>query len=349
MYQNQFYTPEVQGPYELISIGELRLENGGVIPGCRLAVATRGTLNDARDNAILITTWFSGTHQTWLDSYVGPEHALDPAKYFIVVVNQIGNGLSTSPHNTTDTAIAMSKFPELSIGDDVVAQERLLREHFGIENLHAVVGASMGAEQTYEWIVRFPEKVGRAAPIAGTARTTPHDQMFTEALTEAITSDPGYRDGEYAENTEVADGLRRHARLWMLLGLSTEFWKREAWRLLGFDSREAVVSGFFEPLFAGMDPNALRVMARKWRNGDVSRHTGGDLAAALGRITARTFVMPIDEDMFFPVRDVREEQEMIPGSELRVIEDVAGHFALFNFHETYLPQIDRHLRELLDS
>lgn len=349
MYHNQFYTPEVQGPYELISIGELQLEHGRVIPDCQLAVATRGELNAARDNAILITTWFSGTHQTWLDSYVGPEHALDPAKYFIVVVNQIGNGLSTSPHNTPDESIAMSNFPEVTIGDDVVAQERLLREHFGIETLHAVVGASMGAEQTWEWAVRFPEKVKRAAPIAGTAQTTAHDQMFTEVLMEAITSDPGFRGGEYTDNTAVRDGLGRHARLWMLLGLSTEFWKQEAWRNLGFDSRAAVVAEFFEPLFAGMDPNALGVMARKWRNGDVSRHTGGDLAAALERITAQVFAMPIDEDMFFPVRDIQAEQELVPGAQLRVINDIAGHFALFSLHETYIPQIDRHLRELLDS
>jgi homoserine O-acetyltransferase len=60
-------------------------------------------------------------------------------------------------------------------GDDVVAQERLLREHFGIETLQLAVGGSMGAQQTYEWAVRFPDKVLRAAPIAGTAHNTPHE------------------------------------------------------------------------------------------------------------------------------------------------------------------------------
>lgn len=349
MYHNQFYTPEIQGRYDLISIGELQLERGGVIADCELAVATRGQLNEARDNTILITTWFGGTHQSWLDSYVGGEHALDPAKYFIVVVNQIGNGLSTSPHNTTDENIAMARFPEVTIGDDVVAQERLLREHFGIEQLYAVVGASMGAEQTWEWAVRFPEKVKRAAPIAGTAQTTAHDQLFTEVLTDTITSDPGFNGGDYPDNTAVKDGLARHTRLWMLLGLSTEFWKQEAWRNLGFATREAVITEFFEPLFAAMDPNALVVMARKWRGGDVSRHAGGDLAAALNRITARVSALPIDEDMFFPVRDIQAEQELVPGAQLRVINDIAGHFALFGLHESYIPQVDRHLQELLDS
>ena len=89
----------------------------------------------------------------------------------------------------------MSNFPHVRIGDDVVAQQKLLREKFGIERLALVVGGSMGAQQTYEWAVRFPDKVKRAAPIAGTAHNTPHDFLFTETLVEAITSDPGWNRG----------------------------------------------------------------------------------------------------------------------------------------------------------
>jgi len=96
-----------------------------------------------------------------------------------------------------------------------------------------------------------------------------------------------------------------------------------------------------------MDPNDLLAMAWKWQRADVARHTDGDLAAALGRITAKTFVMPIDEDMFFPDRDCSAEQEHIKGSELRVVNDVLGHLALFGIAPTYMPQIDLHLGELL--
>ena len=98
-----------------------------------------------------------------------------------------------------------------------------------------------------------------------------------------------------------------------------------------------------------MDPNDLLCMAWKWQRGDVSRHTDGDLAAALGRISARTFVMPIYDDMFFPVRDCREEQELVPDSELRVVESKGGHLGLFGFEEDYMPQINRHLGELLEE
>ena len=348
MIENGYYTPDVHGHYDLFAAGDLKLEEGGTIPDLQLAHCTHGELNAAKDNAILVTTWYSGTQEIWNRAYIGPEHALNPEKYFIVVVNQIGNGLSTSPHNAPD-AISMSKFPNVRIGDDVVAQERLLREKFGIEQLQLVTGGSMGAQQTWEWAVRFPDKVKRAAPIAGTAKNTPHDFLYTETLIETITCDPGFNGGEYSSNTDVAAGLARHAKLWSVMGFSTEFFKTEHWRGVGFESREAFQTGLMEAYFGAMDPNDLLTMAWKWQRGDVSRHTGGDLAAALGRITAKVFNMPIDEDMFFPPRDCKAESDLVANAEFRVIKSPSGHLGLFGLEPEYMQQVDVLLGELLDT
>ncbi|AGF72994.1 alpha/beta fold hydrolase [Corynebacterium halotolerans] len=349
MYTNDFYSPEVQGPYEKIGIGRLELENGGVIENCELAVATRGTLNKKKDNAVLLPTWFTGTHKTWIEHYIGSGHTLDPEKYFIVIVNQIGNGLSTSPHNTGDPSITGPKFPFVSTGDDVTAQERLLREHFGITELFAIVGIAMGGLQGYEWAVRYPQRVHRLASIAAGPHNTPHDHLFTEVLIEQITSDPGFSGGEYASHEDVAEGLKRHAHIWAVLGLSTEWWRWEDWRDLGVNSREEAVTEFLEPAFTALDPNSVVTMARKWQLSDVTRHTGGDLAAALGGITARVFVLPINFDMFVTPMDCAEETKLIPRGQLHVIRDEAGHFALYNISRTYMEQIDRNLRELFAS
>jgi homoserine O-acetyltransferase len=78
------------------------------------------------------------------------------------------------------------------IGDDVRAQHKLVTERCGLEGLAPVVGGSMGAPQTYEWVARFPDMVKRAATMAGTARSTVHFSLFIETLVEAITSDPGF-------------------------------------------------------------------------------------------------------------------------------------------------------------
>ncbi len=110
---------------------------------------------------------------------------------------------------------------------------------------------------------------------------------------------------------------------------------------------QAFVDNFMTGYFAPMDPNDLLAMAWKWQRGDVSRHTEGDLAAALGRVKARTYVMPISHDMFFPPTDCEAEQRLIPGSEFRPLASIDGHLGLFGTDPQLLSQLDAHLRELL--
>jgi homoserine O-acetyltransferase/O-succinyltransferase len=108
-------------------------------------------------------------------------------------------------------------------------------EKFGLTSFALIVGGSMGAQQTYQWAVRCSEMFKRAAPIAGTARNTIHDFLFTETLVEAITSDPGFNRGFYASSADVREGLLRHSKLWAALtrpfprsgtdGLQTLCWR----------------------------------------------------------------------------------------------------------------------------
>ena len=91
----------------------------------------------------------------------------------------------------------------------------------------------------------------------------------------------------------------------------------------------------------------MLAQAWKWQQADISRHTGGDLAAALGRITARTMVMPIDTDMFFTAADCEAEQRLIPGSTLRTLHTIWGHVGVMGMDQALLAQIDAALGELL--
>jgi homoserine O-acetyltransferase len=210
-----------------------------------------------------------------------------------------------------------------------------------------VVGGSMGAQQTYEWAVRYPDMVKRAAPIAGTARNTIHDFLFTETLVEAITSDSGFNKGFYTSSADVREGLLRHAKMWAVMGWSTEFFQENRHKSLGFSSLDDFITNFMYGYFSVMDPNDLLCMAWKWQRGDVSRHTGGDLRAALGRIKAKTFVMPMSSDMFFPPADCQAEWRLIPDAEFRPIQTIDGHLALFGADPKAISQLDEHLGELL--
>lgn len=347
MIENLYYAPATQGEFQIYDLGNLLLESGETLRGAKLAYRSFGTLNVQKSNAILVTTWFSGTGKVMEDVYVGPGHALDPERYFIVIVDQLGGGLSSSPQNTAGPQ-AMAKFPRLSIGDDVGAQHRLLTDLFAIERLALVVGGSMGGQQVYEWAVRYPQMVERAAPIAATARISLHQQVFVETLKEAITSDPRWKGGWYACGLDVRDGMDRMARIVAVLGWSTQFYQEERWRsVIGMSSLDDFINGVMKAYFEPMDPNVLLVEMHKWQRADVSRHTGGNLAKALARISARTMVMPISHDQFFPPQECEADCALVPGALFRVIHSPEGHMGLNGFEPGYMRQVDRHLGELL--
>ncbi len=346
MEKNNYYSQENHGPYQLFDLGDFQLEDGGTINNCQLAYSSFGKLNAKKDNAILITTWYSGTSKIMEKVYTGEGRAIDPAKYFIIIANQIGNGLSTSPNNVL-APLQGPKFPRVRIGDDVRAQHKLLTEYFGIETLALVIGGSMGAQQTWEWAVRYPDMVKRAAPIAGRARNSPHDFLFIETFTYALKSDPAWNNGHYREPNTVNLGLCHLADLWSLMGFSVEFFREELYMNIGFSSLEEFRTGFTQNYFLPMDPNNLLCMAWKWQQGDVSRLTNGNLVSALGRIRAKVFVIAIDSDMLFPPSDCETDQKLTPNSELRVIHSQAGHLGLFGLQPSYFEQIDKYLGELL--
>ena len=223
-----YYSEENHGPHQYFELGDFELENGITLPGARIAYKTHGTLNEAKDNVILFPHMWSGTSKS-MEIFIGEDRPLDPGKYFIVLPGQFANGFSSSPSNTPPPFNG-GAFPTVTIGDDVRAQHRLLTEQFGIERLELVLGWSMGAEQTYEWAVRFPDMVKRALPFAGTAKTTPHDYIFVRSHEDALKSDPAWDGGFYADQSDVHIGLRRHAQTWSVMGLCPDFYNSEAWR-----------------------------------------------------------------------------------------------------------------------
>lgn len=347
LLDNEYYTPENHGPYEMFELGDFTLESGNVLKNAQLAYTVHGELNKDRSNAILFTIMFSGTSKN-MEHYIGPGKALDPSKYCIILPNQLGNGLSTSPHNV-DGEQAMQQFPSISIGDDVVAQHRLVTEKFQISELQLVTGWSMGGQQTLEWAIRYPDMVKRAAPIAGTAKCTPHNALYVDVFSEALRSDPNFNQGGYASAHCCEVGLKRLAHVFALMGVCSEFYKQEQWRKLGFSSKTECLENFWEAWFKPMDPNALLVMAQKWKQGDSSVHAGGNLEKALQKITAKTYVINFAEDMFVPPTDGAFEQQYINNSELKVVPSLMGHFAMLGLFEEDFNAINGLFEELLST
>lgn len=342
-----YYSEANLGPHEFFDLGNFELESGITLANAQLAFKTHGTLNAARDNVILFPHMWSGTPKA-MEIFIGEGRPLDPRKYFIILPAQFASGVSSSPSNMAPP-FAKGDFPHVTIGDDVRAQHRLVTEHFGISRLELVLGWSMGAQQTYEWAVRFPEMVRRALPFAGTAKTTPHNYIFVRAHEDALKSDPAWNDGFYRGQSDVRLGLKRHAQIWSVMGLSQEFYLQEGWRSLGFSSLEDFLTRFWEAYFAPMDPNNLIWMGWKWRHGDVSRLTNGDLPAALGRIKAKTHVVAFSRDMFFPPSDCEAEQRQIQNSKFKIVDSLWAHFAMLCPTASEQSQIDACIHDLLEE
>lgn len=301
-----------------------RLHGGDVLERPVLAFATHGSLSPARDNAILFPTWFGSTHHnnTWL---IGPGRALDPSRYFIVCVNLLGNGLSSSPSNTPSPHDG-PRFPAIHVLDNVRLQRRLLRERFGIDALQLVVGRSMGAQTAFQWAASYPSEVRRMLALCGSARTTPHNQVFLASLAAALKADQEWRSGDYAEPPLA--GLRALGHAYAAWAMSPEFYRRGL-HLEQAASVDDYVARRWADNFIGRDANDLLSMMNTWQRADLSDDPAflGDWKAALRTIACPAIVMPSRTDMYFPPEDSAAAVEHMPDAELRVIESPWGHRA----------------------
>jgi homoserine O-acetyltransferase/O-succinyltransferase len=332
--------------FETYDLGDFTLTDGATLAGAWVAYKTYGRLNDARDNAIVYPTWYSGRHweNEWL---IGSGMALDPDNYFVIVPNMLGNGLSSSP-STMPPPYDRARFPRIRVLDNVRAQHQLVTDHFGIERLVAVCGWSMGAGQTYQWAVSYPEMVPRILPFCGSARTSPHNTVFLEGVRVALTADAAWREGWYDE--QPTRGLRAAARVYAGWGFSQAFYMEEEWRSLGYTSLEDFLVRFWEGFFLDdRDANNLLTMIWTWQNGDIGLTPGfdGSFERALASIRARAIVMPAEKDLYFPPEDNAYEVEHMPNAELRVIPGIWGHFAGGGANPVDTKFIDDALKELL--
>ena len=313
------------GEYDIFELGDVVLQCGLTLRNARLAYKTYGRLNAQRDNTIVFPTFFSANHVA-NEPMIGPGMALDPERYFIIVPNLLGNGLSSSPSNTPQPYNA-ARFPTVTYHDNVTFQHRLVSETFGIERIALVCGFSMGAMQAFHWGAMFPEMVERIAPWCGSARTSRHNHVFLEGVKAALMADDAWNGGWY--DRQPAKGIRAAARVYAGWGPSQAFYREKVYLELGFSSVEDYIVTAWEGRFLELDANDLLAMVATWQAGDISSNPTyqGDFEKALGSIKARALVMPSRTDQYFPPEDSELEVARMPNAELRVIPSIWGHLA----------------------
>ncbi len=171
-----------QPKLQFADIGRLPLTNGDTLIDCRIGYRTFGKLNGDSSNVILFLTWFGGSSEQ-LSGLIGKNGFVDDSLYFVVAIDALGNGISTSPSN-----YGPQSFPEISIRDMVNSQYHLLKNIFGFNKIYGAVGGSMGSMQVFEWITSYPEYIKKAVPYVCTPKSTANDLLQWNIRLEIIDS-----------------------------------------------------------------------------------------------------------------------------------------------------------------
>lgn len=313
----------------------LPLSSGDTLVPAQLSYATHGRLNATHTNVILYPTAFGGQHAD-NTPLIGPGRPLDTDRYFIIVPDQLGNGLSSSPSNHPTRSGA--DFPRVSIADNVRAQARLL-DHLKIDRLALAVGFSMGGQQAYQWAVEHPDRVVRLACICSAARSSAWQRTFLGGIRSILNLGA----------THGATACRAAAgRAWAAWGLSDRFYDQEMYRKLGYATASDFIEGYWVERMARFDLYDLLTMLQAWYDHDVTTAaTPGDLGASLGRVRCDTTLITSSTDAYFLSRYAAEEARLLPNARHVILDSPWGHVAGRGMDERDAGSIETALRDLL--
>ena len=332
--------------YEIFELGDVQLISGSVLRSAKLAYETHGEMNGSGDNVVVLPTFYTGTHRR-NRGFFGPGRAIDPEKYFIVSINLFGNGISTSPSNAAAECHG-SKFPDVTLWDNVACQHRLLTEKLGVERIALVTGWSMAGCQSYQWAAQYPDMVDAILPFCASAKTSPHNYVFLEGVKAALVADGAYKNGDYA--SQPVEGLKAFGRVYAGWAFSQTFYREGLYKNLGFSSPDELLDDWAIDHAENWDANNLLAKLKTWQLGDISANPvyGGDIQKALSSIKARAILMPCAQDLYFPPEDNTIEAEFMPNAKFAPYDSPWGHCAANPGNDPgFTEQLDEYIRELL--
>lgn len=309
-------TPAAQAPQQFASLGELKLQSGEGIHDFKIGYRTLGALNEAKSNAVLWPTWLGARTEDLL-AYAGPANVVDTEKYFVILVDAIGNGVTTSPSNSRTQP--WMKFPRFTIRDMVEAERRLVMETLHLSHLRAVMGISMGGMQTFEWAVAYPEFMDEAIAMAGSPQSTSYDKLLWTAEIDAVELDPAWNGGR--PKGSMAHGLAVAEEIETMNLYTPEYRVRQ--------TEPAGFEGFVEKLRkdAGGDGGAASDFIRQREaiiGLDIPSEWGMTFERAAQRVRAKMLVIVTAQDeMVNPIPAVRFAAAI--EAPVVTVESMCGH------------------------
>jgi homoserine O-acetyltransferase len=227
-----------QSPDLIVEKKTFELDNyatvaGEVISKVKVGWEAAGTLNADKSNAILITHFFSATSHAfgkyaasdaapgYWNAIIGPGKAIDTDRYYVLSSDTLVNLNANMPNVVTTGPASINpasgkpygmSFPVVSIRDFVRVQKALV-DSLGIRRLEAVIGASMGGLQAYEWAQSYPDSVERIVPVIASPSAEAYLIAWLDLWAQPIRIDPNWNGGDYYGKAPPIDGLKAALKL----------------------------------------------------------------------------------------------------------------------------------------
>lgn len=308
-----FTSLSVYSQQQFSMIGNLKLVSGEEIINCKVGFRTYGKMNEDRSNVILYPSWFGGT-SAHLANLIGEENKpLDSTKFFIVAVDALGNGISSSPSNSNEQPLR--NFPDFTIKDMVNSQKLLLKKEFELENIYAVYGGSMGGMQVFEWLVSYPGFMKKALPYVATPRVSSSDVLLWQSELSMINACLECGCNQYE--------LGKAITLIHNFAVQTTDYKN---RTISSDSifihTEKLAENFSKTFIPENWASQLKAMLSH----NVADNSGNSLESAAEKVKAELFVIVGKRDQMVNPKAALEFAEYAGGKTL-VIDNDCGHLA----------------------
>ena len=320
----------IDRPHHELSIGDLPLESGETLRDCGLVWVEHGERSATGDNVVLALCAIGSTHHR-LDFLIGEGRALDPARYHVVVVDALGNGLSSSPSNSALQPGA--SFPRITIGDMVESQRRLL-DALRIGRLRAVVGASMGGMQALQWAPRHPERMDAVVALTAPGRTAPWSRLMNELSRRAL-----FEDDAFTRPRQ----LRAAMALWVPLTQMAVARSPDALARFAGEGSLSSTLAELEERFVANPPDPFNWLAQ------TRAYDAHDVSGSLDCIRARCLLAAPPLDLYNPARDVRETAAAIAGARFMEIASPMGHRSATDTRAEDAAALNDAIRAFLDT
>lgn len=353
----------------------LPMRRGGVLEGAELAYETWGTLNRARDNAVMIFTGLSPSAHAasswedsspgWWEDMVGPGRPINSGQFFVICVNSLGSVFgSTNPTSVNPRTGEPYRltFPILTVEDIARGGYEVMRS-FGVEQLACVIGPSLGGMTVLAFAAMFPESVRNLISISAAARSTPFAIALRSLQREIIRKDPAWEEGNYEKGAGPVTGQRLARKLGMITYRSAREWQIRFGREragqehkpgdpFGIDFEvESYLENHATKFTGQFDPNAYLYLSRAMDLFDLAEHGGGSVCEALAYFRVkRALVIGVETDLLFPIEQQQELADGLRGGDRKVdfarLPSLQGHDAFLVDMDRFRPLIGDFLKAM---